>query len=204
LKKKEKKLNISSKDRTDLFNKIGPGIAEEMSKALQKLISKETKVEFTGVQTLEQSSLSVDAGEKCFGSYINFRSIEGNFEGIAVAIFPLFSARTMTGLLLKRYLKKIDKNSKDHEMKLSAFKEAVHIMLLTYITGVANALKVKLDTGPPKFISFRNIEFMNNTFLRRHSRSESLVSIGQFGIRSNRSKSNASMSSIKGRFVIVY
>ncbi len=184
-----KNLNSNLEERTKLFKKIGPGIAGEMSKALQKLSLEKIKVEFSSVRTFEQSTISVDVGEKCFGSYVNFKSPRDKLEGIAVAIFPLASTKTLTELLLKRYIKKLDKETTNHEMKLSAFKEGVNILLLSYITGVANALKVKVEMSIPKFVSFRNIEFMKPALLRRYSQLDSLVSVGQFSINSCKSKS---------------
>jgi len=184
-----KNLNVNFKERTRFFKKIGPGIASEMSKALQKLSLEKIKVEFSSVRTFEQSTVFVDVGEKCFGSYVNFRSQKEKLEGIAVAIFPLSSTKTLTELLLKRFFRNPDKEAKDHKMKLSAFKEGVNILLLSYITGVANALKVKVEMDIPKFVSFRNIEFIKPALLRRYSQLDSLVSVGQFSITSCKSRS---------------
>jgi len=177
-----KNLNTSLKERTRLFKKIGPGIALEMSKALQKLSLEKIKVEFSSVRTFEQSKVFVDVGEKCFGSYMNFKSPRDKIEGIAVAIFPLSSTKKLIELLLRRYLGKLDRETTDHKMKLSAFKEAVNILLLTYITGVADALKVKIDMDVPKFVCFRNVKFIKPDLLRRYSQLDSLISVGQFGI----------------------
>ncbi len=89
----------------------------------------------------------------------------------------------------------------DDKLKLSAFKEAVNILVLTYIAGVANALKVKMEMGMPKFACFHNsVEFMKHTSLRGDPKPEDLVSVGQFkitgGIRD--------LPPIKGRFIIVF
>ena len=176
-----KDLNINSEERTEFFQKIGPSIAKQISKALQILTAKEIKVEFTGVQTFDQSSLVVDVGERCFGSYVNFKSPEDDLEGIAVAIFPLSSTKNLVELILKRYLTNPVKETVDHEMKLSAFKEAVNVLLLTYITGVANVLQVKVETDVPKFVSLHNLKFVKSALLRRDSRLDSLISIGKFG-----------------------
>jgi len=184
-----KNLNTGLKERTKLFKKIGPGIALEMSKALQKLSTEKIKVEFSSVRSFEQSKVFVDVGEKCFGSYVSFKSLRDKLEGIAVAIFPLSSTKTLTELLLKRFFRNPDKEAKDHKMKLSAFKEGVNILLLSYITGVANALKVKVEMGIPKFVSFRNIEFIKPALLRRYSQLDSLFSVGQFSVTSCKSRS---------------
>ena len=146
------------------------------------------------------SNLFVDIGEKCFGSHINFKSTKDNIEGIAVAIFPLSGTNALVELLLKRYLKKHNKLSADHELKLSTFKEAVNILLLTYITVIADALKVKLRIGVPKFDCFRNIEFIKPALLKGCSSSENLVSLGQFRITGAGKK----ILPIKGRFIIVF
>lgn len=210
-----KNLNVNFKERTRFFKKIGPGIAGEMSKALRKLSLEKIKVEFSSVRTFEQSTISVDVGEKCFGSCVNFRSPSNKLEGIAVAIFPRASIKTLIELLLRRYIKKLDKETTDHKMKLSAFKEGVNILLLIYITGVANALKVKIEMDVPKFTYFHDIKFMKTTLLKKYSNLDSLISIGQFRITSCNSKTcvegrdenwpkSSSISSIKGRFIIVY
>jgi len=182
-------LNTNLKDRTGFFKEIGPGIAREMSKALQNLTAEKIKVEFSSVQTFNESSVSVDVKEKCFGSYVNFTSsspsrgsLSNRVQGVVVAIFPLSSTKTLIELLLKRYLKKSDKETIDYETKLSAFKETVNILILSYITGLANALEVKLKTSVPKFACFRNVEFIRSSFSRSYSKSDSLVSVGQFNI----------------------
>jgi len=89
----------------------------------------------------------------------------------------------------------------DDKLKLSAFKEAVNILVLTYITGVANALDVKMEMGVPKFASFRNsVEFIKQASLKDHSSLEDLVSVGQFKITGG----IKDLSPIKGRFIIVF
>ena len=193
-----KNLNNSLKTRTGFFKKIGPGIARHMSEALQKLTGEKIKVKFSSVQTFDHSKVFVDVGEKCFGSYVTFKSPRDNFEGIALAIFPRSSTKTLTALLLKRYLRELGKEAIDYRMKLSAFKEAANILNLTYITGAANALKVNLKISVPKFVCFENVEFARSAVLRGHSKPDSLFSVGQFVI------SHPSSSSIKGRFVIVF
>ncbi|MFB0555597.1 MAG: hypothetical protein ACETWQ_20010 [Phycisphaerae bacterium] len=97
-------------------------------------------------------------------------------------------------------------------MKLSAFKEAVNILVLTYITEVANTLKVKLQTGVPKFACFRNVELSKPALLTNGLSQDSLVSVGQFSINVANTKSysgaqrpkESSSSFIKGRFIVVY
>lgn len=177
------------KKRTDFFKYIGPDAAEKMSKALQDLTGEDIKVEFSSVETFEQNTVSVETNEKCFGSYLSFTSStsiptlgQGNFEGIVVAAFPMASTKTLIELLLKRYLKKPNKEKADDTMKLSAFKEAVNILVLTYIAEVANTLKVKLRTGVPKFACFRNVELSKPALLTDGLSQDSLVSVGQFNI----------------------
>lgn len=182
-------LNINLKERTGFFKEIGPGIAQEMSKSLENLTAEKIKVEFSSVQAFDEGSVSVDVKEKCFGSYVNFTSsrpvrgsLSNRVQGVVVAIFPVSSTRTSIELLLKRYLKKSDKETIDYKMKLSAFKETTNILILSYITGLANALEIKLKIGVPKFACFRNVEFMRSSLSRSYSKSESLVSVGQFRI----------------------
>lgn len=206
--------------RTDFFKKIGPDIAQKMSKALQNLTGEDIKVEFSSVETFEQNAVSVETNEKCFGSYLSFTSStsiptlgEGNFEGIVVAAFPVASTRTLTELLLRRYLKKPNKEKADDTMKLSAFKEAVNILVLTYIAEVANALKIKIETGVPKFTSFSNIELSKPALIKDDLNCDSLVSVGQYDIsdctvssygRRGGGPAEPSSSPIKGCFVVVY
>lgn len=196
------------KERAEFFKKIGPDIANQMSQALQKLTAEEIKVEFNSIETFKQNAVFVETNEKCFGSYVSFKSPkiiptlgEGNLEGVLVAVFPLASTKTLTTLLSKRYLKKRDEEKMDDKLKLSAFKEAANILVLTYITGIANALKVKIEMAVPKFASFRNsVEFIKQASLRNHSSLEDLVSVGQFKITGG----IKDLSPIKGRFIIVF
>ncbi len=118
-----------------------------------------------------------------------------------MAVFPLASTQTLTTLLSKRYLKKPDKEKIDDKLKLSAFKEAANILVLTYIAGVANALKVKMEMGMPKFACFHNsVEFMKRASLRGDPKPEDLVSVGQFKIAG----CTRDLPPIKGRFIIVF
>ena len=206
-----KGLENNHDERTSLFKKIGPGIAREMSKSLQILSKENIQVEFTGIQSFEQSALVVDVGEKCFGSYVNFSSHKDGLEGITMAAFPLSSTKSLTEFMIKLYFKKDDEKLGDHELKLSAFKEGTHILLMSHTTGLANALKVKLNMSVPKFVCFHNMKFMKSALLRSRSRLDSMVSIGQFRIikcesRDNRKRDirNCSNSEIKGRFIIVF
>jgi len=194
--------------RTDFFKKIGPDIAHKMSEALRKLTGEEIEVEFSSVETFEQNAIFIETKEKCFGSYVTFKSPktiptlgQDNLEGVVVAVFPLASTRTLTTLLSKRYLKKTDKENLDDKLKLSAFKEAANILVLTYINTVANALEIKMEMGVPKFASFRNsVEFIKRTSLKDHSGPEDLVSVKQFRI-TGKAKG---LPPIKGRFIIVF
>ena len=213
-------LTAELETRTDFFKKIGPDIARQMSEALQKLTAEDIKIEFSSVETFEQNAIFVKTDEKCFGSYVRFKSPktisalgEGNLEGIVVAVFPLSSTRVLTGLLLKRYFKETSRERVDDKLKLSAFKEAVNILLLPYITEVANALKIKIETSRPEFASFSNIELSKPDLLKNDLSCDSLVSVGQFNIRScdmNASAGQAehsresSSSPVKGRFIVVY
>jgi len=177
-----KDLGTNLKERAGFLKKVGPGIAWEMSKALQNLTAEKIKVEFSSVRTFDENTVSVGVEEKCFGSYVNFKSPGDTLRGMVVAIFPLSSTKTLIELLLKRYLGKLDKEKIDYEMKLSAFKETANILVLTYITGLANALKVKLKMGVPKFVCSRNVEFIRSSLSSSCSNSDSLVSVGQFRI----------------------
>ena len=195
-------------NRTDFFKKLGPDIARQMSDALQKLTGEDIKVEFSSVETFEQNAIFVETNEKCFGSYVTFKSPkdvptlgQGNLEGVIVAVFPLASTQTLTTLLSKRFLNSADKEKNNDELKLSAFKEAVNILVLTYINGMANALKVKMEMSMPKFACFHNsVEFMKHASLRGTPKPEDMVSLGQFKITSK----IKGLPPIKGRFIIVF
>lgn len=216
---KLKDTNTDLKDRSGFFKKIGPDIARQMTQTLQKLTAEKIKVEFNSVQTFEQNAISVDMPEKCFGSYLSFKSpietpvFDGDkFEGIVLAAFPVSSAKVLTSVLLKRYLKKAKMEKIDNKLKLSAFKEAVSILIMTYIAQVANALNVKLQMGVPKFTRFREVELSKPALLRKDLSKDSLVSVGQFNITTcenrgcggQRQFAELSTSSIKGSFIVVY
>ncbi len=170
-------------DRIELLTRIGPDIARQMTEALQKLTAEEIKVEFGGVQAFEEGKVLIDAGDKCFGSFVNFRCSEAELDGLVVIFFPLSSTMALTELLLKRYLGQSDKKEEIcPEIKLSAFKEAFNILLSTYIAAIANTLGVKLQTSVPKFVRFRNFEFLRPGFLGSRSGPDSSACIGQFAI----------------------
>lgn len=188
--------DTNHQNRTELLKKIGPDIAKQMSIALQKLISERVRVEFHSIETDKKDTVHIHVDEKCFGSYVHFKCLEASFRAIVVLFFPLSSVNIFTELLLKRY----HKENSDDRMKLSAFKEAVNILALTYITEMANSLKVKFKMNIPRFICFRDIELLKSEMARRYSHLDGLVSIGQFNIHG---ESNSS-SRIKGRFVVVF
>jgi hypothetical protein len=115
-----------------------------MSESLQKLTAEDMKVEFSSVETFEQNAIFVETNEKCFGSYVSFKHPkvvpawgQGNLEGVVVAIFPLAGTKTLTPLLSRRLLNSANKENINNKLKLSAFKEAVNILVLTYISSDA-------------------------------------------------------------------
>lgn len=181
-------MDVCLENRVEFFQKIGPDIARQMTETLQKLTDEKIEVEFGGVQAFEDGKVFVDVGEKCFGSFVNFRCSEAELEGIVVIFFPLSSAEVLTSLLLKRYLGKLGKEKTDSKMKLSAFKEATHILLAGYISAIANALGVEFKISVPKFVHFRNIELAKSALLGRFSNTYSLVSVGQFNVSTCKSK----------------
>jgi len=67
-------------------------------------------------------------------------------------------------------------------MKLSAFRETTNILLATYIAAIANGLGIKLQTSMPKFVCFRNFEFLRPEFLQSCSGPDSSACIVQFNI----------------------
>lgn len=186
-------------DRVGFFQKSGPDIARRMTEALQKLTAEKIEVEFGGVQTLDEGKVLIDTGEKCFGSYVNFKCPEAELDGLVVIFFPLSGARALTELLLKRYLGQSDREDTYPEIRLSAFKEALSILLATYTAAIANALGVKLQTGVPKFARFRNFEFLKPGLLQGCSRPDRAACIGRFGITGGRED-----SIIKGLFISAF
>lgn len=170
--------DLFSRDRVEFFNRIGPDIAHQMTNVLQKLTGENIKVEFGTIQIFEEGKVVIDTGDKCFGSSLNFRCPEAELDGVAVMFFPLSSTRILTESLLKHFLGQSDKEEVGPEIKLSAFKETLSILLSTYATGIANALNVKLETSVPKLVGFRNVEFAKSTLLDRPSNSESMISVG--------------------------
>ena len=213
-------LNTELENRTDFLKRIGPDIARQMTSTLQKLTGEEVKVEFGGVRTFEQNTVSVDVEEKCFGTYVPFASPAdapvidgGGLKGVVVAVFPLSGNKVLTELLLKRYLKKRNEESIDGKMKLSIFKEAVSILVLTYITEVSNAFKVKLKTGVPKFVYFRNAQLSKGVLLGDILGRDGLISVGQYNIIACNAECHnceagqpveSYPSLIKGCFIVVF
>jgi len=208
--------NINFKDRkekTRFFEKIAPDIAQQMSKALEVLTAEKIKVEFSSIKTLKERKLLVDVIEKCFGSYTGFRSQQLSLEGIAVIAFPISSTKTLVELVLKRYLGNGSGEKMGHKIKLSAFKELTNILVSTYITGVAGALKDKIETSTPKFVYFHNIEILGHALSRDYN-SEGWISVGQFIItppvsRQNRKEfirvhSSSPLPLIKGKVITIF
>ena len=176
-----KAVSANLENRTEFLGEIGPQIASQMTKALQGLTAEEIKVEFGGVQAFEDDKVFVNVEEKCFGSFVNFRSPEAQLDGVVVLFFPLSSAEVLTRLLLKRYLDNREEKT-DSKMKLSAFREATHILLANYIAVIANALAIKFQTSVPRFVRFHNFEFLRPGFLDGRSGSGGSACTGQFGI----------------------
>lgn len=181
--------------RMGIIKMIGPDLASQIGNALRKLTAENIKVEYKNAQVYKQNKISIDTDKTCFGSYVNFISPENDFEGIVMAIFSLDSSNILTDLLLRKYLDKWGKEKIDDKMRLSAFKEAVNIMISTYITGVANALKYKLSADMSRFICFNNMDFIKPALLK-YSKTDNMVSVGQFNI--------AGEVPIEGRFIIVF
>lgn len=171
--------NLNIKKNTAFLKKINSDIAQEISAALQKLTAENIKVEFDSIQAFEEREMLIDIGEKCYGCSLNFKVSNENLQGRALGIFPLSSANALIELSLKPHF---NKNCKDNELRLSAFKEAVNILLMTYISGFANALKAKVMMSVPKFVSFQKIDYTNFSLSGRHSKLELSASVGQFKI----------------------
>jgi len=185
------------KESTDLLARIGPRVARKMSKALQSLTAGELKVEFGNIETFEQSAASIDVGEKCFGSCVKFRGPGDDLQGAVTALFPRSSVRILIELLLKRYLGNSGKETVDDQMKLSTFKEATNILLLTHITEIANSLKVRLQPDVPEFLCFDGVRVIEPGRSSDHSTSHSAVSVADFRITGGRSR-----HLIKGIFLL--
>ncbi len=177
-----KAVSANLENRTEFLGEIGPQIASQMTETLQKLTAEKIKVEFGGVQAFEDDKISVEVEEKCFGSFVNFRSPEAQLDGVVVLFFPLSSAEVLTRLLLKRYLDNRGEEKTDSKMKLSAFREATHILLANYIAVIANALAIKFQTSVPKFVRFHNFNFLKPGFMKSRLGPGSSACIGQFGI----------------------
>ncbi len=188
------------KDRTDFFKKIGPDIAKQMSEALQKLTNEKIQVEFSSIQTFESRHVGIDIEEKCFGSYVKFMNPGGPIRGIVMAVFPVSSAKSLTELLLKKY----HEETENDKLKLSAFKEGVNILVLTYINALANALRVKLKMSVPKFVCLRNVEFVNSNLSGRDLKKSGLVSVGQLSITSLKTGTCIGGGGTQGKIITIY
>lgn len=188
----------SIQERTGFFKKIGHEIALQISVSLTEITAEEIVVEFSDVRTFEQSRVFVGVEEKCFGTYMDFRKMDDNLEGIVVVIFPVSSTKILIELLLNRYLGSMDTEKIDHKIKLSAFKEVANIITSTYIGGMANILGTKIKTGVPKFVCFDGVELIRPVLLRSYSELDSLMSIGEFKI----SVKNKEFHPLKGALLL--
>ena len=111
-----KVLAAELESRTKFFKEISLDIARKISEALQKLTGKDIKVEFCSIETFEQNAIFIETNEKCFGSFVCFKSPnnistlgKNTLEGVVVAVFPLASTKTLTDILSNQYIKKADK-----------------------------------------------------------------------------------------------
>jgi len=202
-----KKTNRKRKDRTAFLKKSGPRVARRLAEALTRLTGEEFRVEFAGVKTFTQGSITLDAGERCFGAFVRFRSRARALSGMATAIFPRAGTGALTNLLLRRYLKD-GGGTADAKLKLSAFKEGVNILVMTYVNEVANGLKVRLEIDNPEFVCFKDVELIKQA-VRRESGPGTMVSVGEFNIAqapaAARRPGNAGRTAaIKGCFIFVF
>jgi len=191
---------FSTKEKTEFLTKIAPGISRQMSNALQVLSLGKIRIEFKDVKNYKVNKLFVEIGEKCFGTSVSFRNANNDIKGMAIAIFPLSNMKPLIELFLKRYFSGNNRILTDHAFKLSAFKEAANILIITYINGVANAMKEKFTISIPQFESFKNIELIKPALLQNDSKPEDCVSVAQFAIISE----DTQISSIKARFIVVF
>lgn len=180
--------DLFSGNKAGFFRRIGPSVASQMTSALQGLTHENINVEFGDVRNLEGDEILLDTGQKCFGSSVNFKCPEVRLAGIAVMFLPVSSAKVLTELLLKCYLRRSDRKETAPELRLSAFREAMSILLSTHTTSIANILRIKLQTSVPKLIRFRNVKFSKPAVFERFANMDSVISVGKFCISDQRVK----------------
>ena len=186
---------LTSRERIGLLSRVSPEIAQDIGRALKKLTNTDIRVNFSGIRSFNDKSLIIETGEKCFGAYMRFKDCKGDFEGIILAIFPVSAIKVLLKLLIRRYSGKLNKEKINERLKLSAFKEAANIIISRYISGVANMMNCRFNTGVPEFVCFTDIEFVRPALLKTYK----TVSMEQFSI-----KGEGSTAPVRGRFVIVF
>lgn len=184
---------IESEKRTQFFQKIGPSIADGISKAFSKLTANEITVRFIGVETYKEISAVIDVNEKCYGSYVAISNVEKDLKGIAFLFFPLYSVPYLIEIILKQHL--TTDSDIPTKLKLSIFKEINSILLMRYVNELTNSLNIQLDTSVPVFTSFKSMKFTRQPEWI-DMKSTSLITVMQLDI--------SSQKKVRGRFVVIF
>jgi chemotaxis protein CheY-P-specific phosphatase CheC len=192
-------ISIESEKRVQFFRDAGPHIADGISKAFSKLIVGEIAVHFIGVEIYKEISAVIDVHEKCFGSHVSVSNIEKDLNGIAFLFFPFSAISYLIEITLKQHFDASD--DIPPTLKLSTFKEINNILLMRFVTELANSLGIYLETSVPVFTSFKNMKFMKQLDFY-HKEITPLITVVQLDISSK--THGASSKKVRGRFVVIF
>ena len=190
---------IEGEKRTQFFTEFGPTIANGISKAFGKLTGGKISVNFIGVQTYKELSTVIDVKEKCFGSYVTISNVEKGLKGTAFLFFPLHSVSYLIEIILKQQFDTDD--DIPTKLKLSTFKEINNILLMRYVSELANSLGIQFGASIPVFTSFKNMKFMKQPEWV-DMKTMSLITVMQLDISSK--SSDSSSKKVRGHFVVIF
>ena len=192
-------VEVGVADKSELLQHTGDRMALELTRALRLLTAHDIAVRFSGIETFERDNLVVDIQEKWFGCWARFRIPGSSTRGALAVIIPVSSAKSLIRLLQRRYRLKGSPSDAYHKLKLSGFREVINILLATYISGLANAMEIKIDTEVPRFVSGGNLAFMKSGVPVSGSDSDGTMSVQQFAITGGRG-----VRGVRGRFIAVF
>jgi chemotaxis protein CheY-P-specific phosphatase CheC len=174
--KRKKSMSGKSKEISgdNFFVKISPLAEKKLSALLRKLFKKKVGVKFKVVKTLvlNNDEIEIKNREKVYGTYTKISGIEG-------VIAVLFPERHIKALL--NYVDSSASN-KDHDYRLSTFKEICNIITYGYISILGDELDEKINGTLPQLVCFKSIK-LKESISDRIMKASNLVTLGKFGLK---------------------
>jgi chemotaxis protein CheY-P-specific phosphatase CheC len=161
-------------DGSKFFKNITPLAEKKLIVLLHNLFKNKVGVKFKVVKTLvlKNSEIEIKNKEKVYGTYTKISGIDG----VIAVLFPERQIKTL--------LKYVDSSAdnKDHDLRLSTFKEICNIITYGYISILGNVLNEKINGTLPKLVCFKSIK-LKETISDRIMKASNLVTLGKFGLK---------------------